>query len=161
MTDAEAVAAADRLALVVDGLREDVKGATAAFEKSSRRTRWFVAGLAVLVIAVGGLALQNHSTANHVAQQTAISKAQADCQRVYLNANAARSNVLLPLSNDRADALDEWIRALPDTAPKTPGELAALQLLSQRKRLIYLKASDAYQNALQTNPLPLAPKYAC
>lgn len=161
MTDAETVAAANNLADVVEGLRKDVKAATAAFERSSRRTRLFVIGLAVVVLAVGGVELQGHSTANHVAQQTAVAKAQADCLRTYNNANAARSNTLLPLSNARADALDKWIRALPDAVPKTAAEQEQAAQVSQMKRLLYLKASDAYSSAVQLHPLPLAPRYAC
>lgn len=83
------------------------------------------------------------------------------CVKEYANANAARTNVLTPLANARADALDGWIRILPDTPPKTAAEQQDLQAQSEAKRLAYLQASDAYSAAVQTNPPPLAPGFTC
>lgn len=165
MTDAETVAAANNLAAVVEGLRTDVKEAIAAFEKSSlstrqstRRTRLFVVGLAILFVIVGWLALSNRSTAHDVAQQTVIAKAQASCVRDYSNESAARTNTLLPLSNARSDALDALIRTLPAAATETPAEQKRIFTAALLK---YLKASDAYSAAVQSNPPPLAPKFTC
>jgi hypothetical protein len=158
VTDAETAAAANALAVVIEGLRDDVKGATAAFERSSRRTRLFVIGLAVLFVIVAWVAFSNRSTAQNVAKQTVIAKAQAACVRDYSNQNADRTNKLLPLSNARGDALDALIRTLPTAATQSPAQQKAKFTAAL---FAYLKASDAYSAAVQSNPPPLAPRFTC
>lgn len=51
----------------------------------------------------------------------------------------------------RADALDDWIRALPAETPSTKAELDRATQISQIKRLAYLKVSDQYTDAVQHN----------
>ncbi len=164
MTDEDAVTAANRLADRVEALSKRIGELHDAWESekaSAHRWRWVTVVLVVLVLAVAGLAWNNRSTAHTVAAQTQTAKQLAACVRAYANANADRTNVLTPLASARSDALDDWIRATPDTAPQTPAERAAALRTYTVKRLAYLKASDAYSAAVQDNPPPLAPKFSC
>lgn len=59
------------------------------------------------------------------------------------------ANCRVSLAVARADALDDWIRIFPSTQPKTPAEQAALQRLSNARRLAYLQVSDEYTAAVK------------
>lgn len=61
------------------------------------------------------------------------------------------ANCRVSLAVARADALDDWIRIFPSTQPKTPAEQAALQRLSNARRLAYLQVSDEYTAAVRHN----------
>lgn len=154
----EAIEAAQTLADEIAGLRNDVQAATAQFKRASTSDRVAIGLVLLLVIGFGWLALSNRSTARAVAQQTVIARTQADCLRTYNNANAARSNVLYQPNIDQQLALADAIRSIPlNGNAQTPAEQAE----TQRKLLLYLQKTDTYQHLVQTNPLPLAPKYAC
>jgi hypothetical protein len=103
----------------------------AATERLADSNTWRKA--ARVLLALGMVGLLALGVSNFLLYQQV--KAQASCRSVFAAA--------------RANALDDWIRALPSTTPKTPAELKQIQQVSQAKRLAYLKVSDQYLDAVR------------
>lgn len=136
---------------VLEGLRGDVKALSGKIDSLERRTGHRIFAIAaacvvMLVLLAGIIVLgwQGHS--------------QASCVRSWANANAGRTNALLPVSTARTDALDQLIRTIAPGPGETPEQR---QAAFQSALATYLKASDNYSRAADQNPPPLAPAYRC
>lgn len=154
----EAFAVAQNLAKEIAGLRTDVRGAITSFntstaksDRSRKQNRVILGVLVVMMGVVGWVALDNRSTAAFSKRQAAVAAAQAACVRTWANAYTDRTNTLTPLSNDRNSKLDQLITSIPVDSQKQ----------FQAALLTYIRSANTYEQAVQTNPVPLAPKFTC
>lgn len=121
-TDGDLPATRDQVAELIEVVRHLAE--TNTWRKVGWAVLWAVVGLFV-VISVTNVMLYRQV------------KTSASCRASFAAA--------------RADALDDWIRALPANTPKTPADLAKAEEISQIKRLAHLKVSDQYTNAVQNH----------
>lgn len=119
--------------------------------------KWWAA-LAVVLILVAGvlaLALSANYHANKAltrqASQAAAAKVQAKCVSDWANAFAARAQRLTDATTPKNDKFDALVRTIPLHSQSK--FLAALKA--------YLAASDAYNAAIASHPLPAAPVFRC
>lgn len=122
-------------------------------------------------IAIGALALNGAITlglmvgllfAFHNASVQADRRdTQYACVQTYINRYATVALIRSDANARRTDSLDAWVRAAPDTFPRTAAEIARVEKISAERRKAYLAISDAYQDTLAENPLPPAPSVEC
>jgi hypothetical protein len=107
--------------------------------------------LAISLLAFAGFVGLGFKQISDNHAQTNRAAAFSLCVANWANATAQRTARITQLSSDRSDALDVLLRAAASgNRDRTRKALAA-----------YLKASNTYNNALATNPLPPAPRFAC
>jgi hypothetical protein len=100
----------------------------------------------ILFVAVAALAGWNYKGAQHA-------KSLASCLSKWADDSTSRSAVLTRLANERTNALDDLIRAVPSA--RTNPEHFHLDVV------LYIIASDAYKKALMSHPIPAPPKVRC
>src|ERR1043166_7491489 len=108
--------------------------------------RWAIAGYMILAVAVVlGLYLSYHAT-QHVNDT-------ASCISGWANATTNRNALLLRLSTERTDRLDQLIRDVVDL----PRSRAKFRV----DLFLYIDASDHYRAAVKSHPIPEPPSVRC
>jgi hypothetical protein len=118
-----------------------------------------------LPIAVLFMALSSTFFASQISDAQNANQNLTSCLTDWANKTAVRASVLTVLSTARTHELDALIRTIPvvSSGPVRPDSVIPVyRRESFRKALVaYLAASDAYNVALTTHPVPNAPKAVC
>lgn len=118
---------------------------------SEKQAWWLAAVICILTMtlaAVVALGVKEISDEHEQSDDLANSLL---CIGAWANNYTIRAERIAKLDDDRSSALDALVRSIP-TRSATQFEKALK---------VYLKASDAYDQAIKNNPIPQAPHFAC
>jgi phosphoglycerol transferase MdoB-like AlkP superfamily enzyme len=132
--------------------------------RSTHFTRNLIFSLLLIVVALVvfliSAALYSINTARGTARTN---RAYITCVLNWANESTYRTSTLTPLSQQRQHAFDKVFRdfsAARNPNP-TPAEQKALRIKFFHDFDAWQKATDRYDHALKTHPVPKSPKLAC